>query len=180
LIKVDKSWTLFLDRDGVINDEPPEIYIRSWNEFHFFPTTFEALKKFAELFGRICVVTNQQGVGKGILSEETLHEIHRNMKSEIEDHGGRIDAIYYCPHLESLNCDCRKPKTGMPLNAKKDFPEIDFSKSIMVGDSIRDIEMGKSLGMITMKIKSKEECVADYHFDSLEGFADELISGEKQ
>lgn len=174
MIKIDKSWTLFLDRDGVINYEPPEIYISSWSEFRFFPTTFEAGQKFADLFGKICVVTNQQGVGKGIMTEESLREIHRNMKSEIETHGGRIDAIYYCSHLESLNCDCRKPKTGMPLQAKKDFPEMDFSKSVMVGDSIRDIVMGKSLGMITVKIKSKEDVDADYEFENLLLFANSI------
>ncbi len=99
--------------------------------------------------GYIFVVTNQKGVGKGLTLLKDLHVIHKNMVQEIESAGGRIDKVYYCPDLEE-NSPCRKPNTGMALQAKKDFPEIDFSKSIMVGNTLSDMEFGRNIGATTI------------------------------
>ena len=109
---------------------------------------FDAFKTFAQIFGKIIVVTNQQGIGKGLMQESTLKSIHSNMITEIEKHGGRVDAIYYAPHIKESNHVDRKPNVGMALKAKKDFPDINFKKSIIAGDPKSDMEFGYRLGMI--------------------------------
>ena len=154
--KINKSWTLFLDRDGVINEKLEADYVKHWDEFEFKEGTLDAIKSFANLFGRIIVVTNQQGIGKGLMTEDDLKIIHDKMVQAIKQANGRIDSIQYCPHLASENCSCRKPNIQMALNAQLEFPEIEFNKSLLIGDSVSDIDMGKSLGMIIVKIDSKD------------------------
>jgi len=138
--------TLFLDRDGVINCHRPDDYVKCWEEFEFMPGILEALAVWNQQFKHIVVVTNQRGVGKGLMSEETLLDIHRRMVVAIEQHGGRIDKIYYCTDLHNDSPN-RKPNPGMALQAKADFPDIDFSKSVMVGDSESDMEFGRRAGL---------------------------------
>lgn len=150
--RIDKTWTLFLDRDGVINEHRPEDYVKNETEFVCINGSKEAIRDLSKKFGRILVVTNQQGIGKGMMTEYDLEKIHWKMQSEIEEIGGKIDRVYYCPHLANVQPKCRKPETGMAEQAKADFPEIDFSKSIMIGDSRSDIEFGSRLGMMTVKV----------------------------
>lgn len=109
------------------------------------------------MFQRIVVVTNQQGIGKGKMTESQLHQVHDYLLHHVVKAKGLIDKIYYCPTLKTEEPLCRKPNTGMGLQAQSDFPEIDFKKSIIVGDSISDMEFGKRLGMKTVFITSKEE-----------------------
>lgn len=149
---IDRSWTLFLDRDGVINQRIVGEYVKAIDEFHFMPGSLASIARFSERFGRIVVVTNQQGIGKGIMTARNLEDIHRYMLSEIEKHGGKIDGVYFAPQLSSENSEMRKPNTGMAHQAKRDFPEIDFSKSVLIGDSDSDIFFGQKLGMITVKL----------------------------
>lgn len=144
LKNIDKSWTLFLDRDGVINDEKYEDYIHKWEEFKFYDGVKDALKIFGKKFGKIFIVTNQRGVAKGLTRLEDLELIHKNMIREFEDAGGRIDKIYYSIDFESESPN-RKPNPGMGLQAKQDFPEIDFSKSIMIGNTLSDMKFGRNL-----------------------------------
>lgn len=144
---IDKTWTLFLDRDGVINKRLPGDYVKKWEEFEFLPGVKEALAKLSDRFQRIVLVSNQQGIGKGLMTEADLKETHLKMTAEIALAGGRLDAIYFCPELASNDPECRKPRPGMAYQAQKRFPEIDFSKSIMVGDSESDMEFGLNLGM---------------------------------
>lgn len=151
------GWTLFLDRDGVINRRLPDTYVKSWNEFEFTHRCLEAMPIFKSMFEVIVVVTNQQGVGKGLMKAEELDAIHENMKNEIKKSGGNISKVYYAPGLRKDNPFTRKPNPGMGYEAKKDFPTIDFQKSIMVGDSFSDIEFGWQLGMKTIFIEGKEE-----------------------
>src|SRR3954468_20943812 len=92
---IDKSWTLFLDRDGVINHEKKEDYVLNWNEFRFYDGVTSALKTLSNLFGTIVMVTNQRGVGKGVMTESDLAVIHTNMLSTITENAGRLDKIYY-------------------------------------------------------------------------------------
>lgn len=148
LNKIDSSWTLFLDRDGVINKKIENDYVLDWAQFEFLPGVYKAFKAFTQIFGKIIVVTNQQGVGKGLMTETKLKNIHSNMIAEIKKHGGRIDSVYFAPYVKESNHVERKPNVGMALKAKKDFPEIDFKKSIMVGDSQSDMEFGHKLGMV--------------------------------
>ena len=149
LTQIDKSWTLFLDRDGVINHEKQKDYIHTWDEFKFYDGVLEAMKIFSGKFHRIVVVTNQKGVGKGLTKLDDLHTIHANMKNEIEKAGGRIDAIYYCSDLQDDSPN-RKPNPGMGLQAAKQFPDIDLTKAIMVGNTISDMEFGRNLGVYTV------------------------------
>ncbi|MBO6517272.1 MAG: HAD family hydrolase [Bacteroidia bacterium] len=153
--KIDKSWTLFLDRDGVINKRLIDDYVKSWDEFEFLPGTINAIADFSQWFGVIVVVTNQQGIGKGLMTVDDLQSIHNQMVESIEQGQGRIDGIYFCPDLKHTNPVCRKPQPGMGYQAKEDFPEIDFSKSIMVGDSLSDMEFGRKLGMKNVFISSE-------------------------
>lgn len=164
---------LFLDRDGVINVHRPNDYVKTIDELEFLPGVSEALAMLSKRFNRIIIVTNQRGVSKGKLTEQTLHAIHEFMLSEIKAKGGRIDAIYYCIALHEDH-PCRKPNGGMALHAKLDFPEIDFSQSIMVGDSKSDIEFGNRLGMTTVLIKKESPAyatLADFEYPSLIDFA---------
>lgn len=160
----EKYETLFLDRDGVINVHRIDDYVKSWDEFEFLPGVLDALPLLSKYFKHIFIVTNQRGIGKGIMKKEELLVIHQRMKDEIENRGGRIDQIYYCTDLsnESQN---RKPNTGMALQAKKDFPDIEFEKSIMIGDSLLDMEFGNRLGMKTIFFDKKNQS------DSLINFA---------
>lgn len=173
-LKIDKSWTLFLDRDGVINKKIENDYVRNWSQFEFIEGVIEALKILRNIFGRIVVVTNQRGIGRGLMTKEELYKIHENMIEVFELNGIHIDKIYYCPHdYEKEICDCRKPNTGLALKAKEEFPEIDFKKSITVGDSLSDMEFGKSLQMITVYINQDGNIptIADFTFSSLNEFA---------
>ena len=146
---IDKTWTLFLDRDGVINHEKHKDYIHTWDEFKFYDGVKEAIRIFSTIFHRIVVVTNQKGVGKGLTKLDDLHTIHANMTHEIEEAGGRIDAIFYCSDLED-DSPYRKPNPGMGLSATKQFPDIDLKKAVMVGNTISDMEFGRNLGVYTI------------------------------
>jgi D-glycero-D-manno-heptose 1,7-bisphosphate phosphatase len=176
---IDKTWTLFLDRDGVINDERRDDYIHTWEEFKFYEGVKEALKIFTEKFGRIFIITNQRGVAKGLTKLEDLELIHKNMLDEIEKSGGRVDKIYYSTDLNSDSPN-RKPNTGMGLQAQKDFPGIDFSKSIMIGNTLSDMKFGRNLGVaLNVFITTRKEINTndkdiDIFFDDLISFADTL------
>jgi HAD superfamily hydrolase (TIGR01662 family) len=150
--QVDKSWTLFLDRDGVINVRKPDDYVKSPDEFIFIDGVPDSIAKFNELFGNVFVVTNQQGIGKGIMSERNLEEVHHYMQELLKESKARITQFYYAPQLSTDLSQMRKPNTGMGLKAQEDYPSVRFEKSIMVGDSDSDIEFGKRLGMITVKV----------------------------
>jgi histidinol-phosphate phosphatase family protein len=149
LEEVNNSWTLFLDRDGVINHEKDEDYIRNWDEFIFYPESLEALPLLAKHFHRIILVTNQKGIGKQLMTTADLDNIHRRMLTDITTAGGRIDRIYYCPDLDN-NSPNRKPQPGMAFQAKKDFPEIEFNKSIMIGNRLSDMHFGRNAAMHTV------------------------------
>ena len=171
---IDKRWTLFLDRDGVLNKRLENDYVKNWAEFEFLDGVLDALAYFNKIFGRIVVVTNQQGIGKGLYRTEDLELIHGNMLYEVRYHGGRIDKVYFSPYLDTLNHPTRKPGTGMGLQAKQDFPEIDFSKSLMIGDSKSDMQFGKALGMFTAFVGAEEmdPKLVDAQFLSLPAVAD--------
>jgi histidinol-phosphate phosphatase family protein len=176
-IDFDKSWTLFLDRDGVINEKLENDYVKTWDEFTFKYGVLEAIARLGRIFGRIFVVTNQRGVGFGLMTEEKLNEIHARMCFEVARAHGKIDRVYYCTEIDERS-ECRKPNIGMGLRARSDFPEIEFSKSILVGDSISDLEFGKNLGMKTIFIGSPKETIeldGLVIFESLHDFSKSLI-----
>jgi histidinol-phosphate phosphatase family protein len=153
-IKTHSAKFLFLDRDGVINKHLPGDYVKNIAQFEFLPGVLDAIIKFNHFFSRIVIVTNQQGIGKNLYSEKDLNEVHQFMTTKIKEAGGTIDAIYFCPSLEIENPICRKPNVGMGLQAKRDFPDIDFKQSVMIGDSMSDMQFGRNLGMFTILISS--------------------------
>ena len=137
---------VFLDRDGVINQKPREgDYVKSWEEFEFLPGVSKAIARLKRRGFRVIVVTNQRGISLGKLLEEELRAIHARMRAELEEGGATLDAIYSCPHGRN-SCQCRKPEVGMFLEARRDFPDIDFSRSFVVGDSAADMEAAARLG----------------------------------
>ena len=168
-LNINKNWTLFLDRDGVINKKIDNDYVKQWIEFEFIEGVLDALKFLNTVFGNIIVVTNQQGIGKKLYRKEDLEIIHKNMLYEIAYHGGKIDKVYFSPYLKSENHPFRKPGIGMALKAKEDISTINFKQSIMVGDSMSDMEFGRNAGMKTIYISEEitENDKIDFNFKSL-------------
>lgn len=179
LKKIDKSWTLFLDRDGVINEERLGEYVLHWGEFVFSKGVLEVFKKMSDAFGKVIIISNQRGVGKGLMTEEALQTIHLEMQREVEIVNGKIDKIYYCTEKDE-KCFNRKPNPGMALQALKDFPGIDLSKSIMVGNKPGDMKFGRAAGMFTAFVKTTNPSQQfphpdiDMAFSSLYDFASAL------
>lgn len=177
---IDTDWTLFLDRDGVINHEKANDYIHTWSEFKFYEGVLEAMAIFSKKFKHIVVVTNQRGIGKGVTKEEDLIFLHKKMKYTVEENGGRIDAIYYCKDVDSSSL-CRKPNSGMGMQAVKDIPTINLTKSLMIGNTLSDMKFGKNLGVSTIflpttrpEVDLKDEHI-DAVFPSLIAFANNLL-----
>jgi histidinol-phosphate phosphatase family protein len=173
----NKSWTLFLDRDGVLNRRLEGDYVKLPEEFEWLDGVLKSLSYFSGVFGTIVVVTNQQGIGKGLMTEQELGLIHKNMLEDVARAGGRIDQVYHCPDLEQSRNFNRKPMIGMGLQARRDFPEIVFRQSVMVGDTISDMRFGKRLKMKTVFISKDIQKARQYPgfidliFESLQAFA---------
>lgn len=178
---IDNTWTLFLDRDGVINVESEGSYIFHYDEFVFLQGVQEALKHCAAVFGPIVVVTNQRGVGKGMMTAADLQDIHDKMVAAVELAGGRISRIYYADSLDNAH-PLRKPQPGMAHAAQRDLPGIDLSKSVMVGNNLSDMEFGRNAGMYTVFLRTTNpeqplpHPAIDLAFNSLIDFAKHLHS----
>lgn len=140
----------FLDRDGVINADRDD-YVKNTNELSVYPFAPAAIRALNDAGWKVVVISNQQGTAKGIISENDLHEIEREIVRQVEAVGAKIEAFYYCKHLATDNCDCRKPQPGLILKAAKEH-EIDLKQSVMVGDTERDIIAGKAAGCRTILV----------------------------
>jgi histidinol-phosphate phosphatase family protein len=129
---------ILLDRDGVLNEKAPRAqYITRPEEFRFLPGAVEAVARLTKAGYRIIVVSNQAGINRGAMTEDDLAAVHRKMMAEIETAGGKIAAIYHCPHDWDEGCDCRKPKPGMLNQAQREF-HLDLTRTLFVGDDERD------------------------------------------
>jgi histidinol-phosphate phosphatase family protein len=138
--------TIILDRDGVLNRRPNRArYVRTWGEFEWLPGAKETLRLLKENGYRVVVVSNQAGIGRGLMTEADLAEINRRMRDEAEQAGGRIDAVYYCPHDWESGCECRKPKPGMLFQAQKDL-HLDLTRVFFIGDDERDGQAAEAAG----------------------------------
>lgn len=155
-LNISSEHCVFIDRDGVINKRIIGNYVKKIEDFKFLHGSIDTIVRFSKIFKHIFIVTNQQGVGKGLMTTEDLELIHNYMISKIEEAGGRIDAVYFCPALKNSGDICRKPDIGMALKAKKEFPAVDFNKSIMIGDSKSDMAFGKNVGMHTIFIDAQD------------------------
>ena len=172
LDSINKTWTLFLDRDGVINHEKNLDYILNKGEFVFYDGVKEAIRILNEIFGNIIIVTNQRGIGKNVMTDADLHDIHNFMLEEITLSGGKIERIYYCSSMDN-DCYDRKPNPGMAYQAKKDFPHIDLTKSIIIGNNLSDMEFGRNANIITIFVATTNPAIIlphpliDYRFTDL-------------
>ena len=143
---------VFLDRDGVLNRKPPPgQYVTSWEQFELLPGVDNAIATLHRTGRKAIVVTNQRGVALGLYSLENLAQMHERMEALLAASGGRLDGIYVCPH-DVGQCTCRKPLTGLFEQAFRDFPGAHAANSVMIGDSLRDIEAGRQLGMRTVLV----------------------------
>lgn len=137
----------FIDRDGVINSDKGHYYIYRKEDFVFNPDIEKALKQIKKTGYLIVLITNQGGVAKGEYTESDVKKVHAYMQENLQLFDADFDAIYYCPHHDSIEaCECRKPKPGMIFQAVKDL-SIQISQSYLIGDSIRDIEAGVAAGL---------------------------------
>ena len=149
--------TVFLDRDGVLNEKMPEgQYVTSWNEFRLLPRVAESVAKLNQAGLRVIVVSNQRGIARGLYTASDVDVIHSRLQTLLQAGGGKIDGFYYCPH-DKGQCKCRKPLPGLFDQAVSDFPEIVAASSAMVGDSLSDIEFGRRLGMLTVFVEGDPE-----------------------
>lgn len=175
---------IILDRDGVINYDSID-YIKTPDEWIPIPGSLEAIADLSRAGHGIVVASNQSGVGRGYYTLVTLEKVHQKMRQAIESSGGRLLGIYFCPHKPEDNCDCRKPKPGLLLAIKKDYPSaFQFNKAVLVGDSLRDIQAAHSAGCKAVLVKTGNgeytvtrgeglENVPVY--DDLRGFADSIL-----
>lgn len=150
----NKNITVFLDRNGVINKDKKE-YITRWSQFEFMPHIFTVLRVFNDRGYRVIIVTNQCGVGEGLMTITKIKSMHNRMRLRVYNEGGMISGLYFCPHKKEDNCHCRKPRPGMFLDAKEDFPDIDFNQSFMIGDRWSDMDAASALGIKTCMLIDK-------------------------
>jgi len=143
---------VFLDRDGVINRDRPD-YVKSWEEFEFLPGVLEAFRVLASGPHQVVVVSNQSGIGRGLVGRGTVDEIHARMTEAVRRSGGRIDAVYYCPHRPDEDCPCRKPRPGLILRAAREL-DIDLAASWLVGDDLRDLETAEAAGVRPVLVRT--------------------------
>ncbi len=136
---------LFLDRDGVILENRPD-YIRSWETAAFIPGSLQALARLRDLALRIVIVTNQSAVGRGLVELEEAQVVNLRLVEAVEHAGGRIDAVYVCPHHPEAGCPCRKPKPGLILQAAEEMA-VDLPRSTLVGDAVSDLQAGRAAGV---------------------------------
>jgi D-glycero-D-manno-heptose 1,7-bisphosphate phosphatase len=147
-----KGGAVFLDRDGVINRRIHDGYVTRLSEFEFLPDAIPGIRALAKLARPIIVISNQAGVAKGLISLHALEQITEWFVGQITAGGGRIDAVYYCPHAPAETCQCRKPKAGLFLQAAGDYG-IELGESVMIGDSPTDAEAATSIGVRAMLIQ---------------------------
>lgn len=189
----DQGWVMearpavFLDRDGVINEEKD--YVHNVDEFSFIDGVFDACVKMSEAGYRLIVITNQAGIARGYYTEDDFHRLTKWMLNKFAQHGIEIDDVYYCPHHPvhgvgdyRRDCDCRKPAPGMILRAAKEH-SLDLRRSILIGDKVTDIEAGRAAGvgccvlaLTGHPVSNKDQDEADAVFDDLPGVANALVN----
>jgi len=156
---------VFIDRDGVINADPASRtkhgYVTEWKDFHFLPGVLEAMKILMDNGYKSVIISNQQCVGKGFVSVESLEALTLKMTEKIKKTGGDVHKVYYCPHLKEENCACRKPKGGLFFKAKEELKIECFQDKFYIGDSKHDVEAGKKAGLKTILVLSGNSKRAD-------------------
>jgi histidinol-phosphate phosphatase family protein len=171
--RAGRDWCLFLDRDGVLNRQIVGDYVRSWPQFQWLPGAFAALEQLSDWAPHIVVVTNQQGIGKKLMTADQVSSIHARIAGELALSRVTIDEFRVCPHLDIASCRCRKPAPGMVLDWLRVHPDVDPTLSLVVGDSPSDIAMARNVAAATGGCSSvqigtqKPSARADATFESL-------------
>ena len=177
---------VILDRDGVINFDSP-YFIKSPAEWKPLPGSLEAIAKLTQAGYRVVVATNQSGIGRGLFDMDTLNAMHDKMHRAVRAVGGRIDAVFYCPHSADSNCTCRKPKPGMFNRIGACF-NADLTEAYAIGDSLRDLQAGAAVGCLPLLVHTGkgEKTLAEGNlpegtrdFANLEAAVDWLLAGKK-
>jgi histidinol-phosphate phosphatase family protein len=175
--RAGREWCLFLDRDGVINRRIVGDYVRAWADFEWLPGAQRAFNVLRGWAPQLVVVTNQQGIGKGLMSRGDVDTVHDKIREQLAANRVSIDAILVCPHLESVGCECRKPMPGLALDWLEQHPGVDQSLCVMVGDSPSDLEFAQRIAVETGGCPSVQiggdahQIAADASFASLLDFA---------
>jgi len=178
--------TVFLDRDGVLNEKMPEgRFVASQADFHLLPGAAEAVGRLNRAGVRVVVVSNQRGIALGLYSSADVDAIHSALQELLAHHGAHVDGFYFCSH-DKGQCNCRKPLPGLFEQAVAEFPEITAATSVMIGDSLSDIDFGRRLGMLTVFIEGDPERrkpgaesagkLADMRFPSLAEAVNDLLT----
>jgi len=148
----EKIRYVFLDREGILNLKPPEgQYVENWEQFHLLPGVENAIARLNRAGFTVIVVTNQRGIALGRMTLADVREVHHRLRQHLAGCGAHLDGIYVCPH-DIGKCHCRKPETGLFEQAFSDFPDARPDNSVMIGDSLSDIEAGMRIGMATILV----------------------------
>ena len=178
---------IFLDRDGVINKAPKGTYIKSWEEFEFLPEVFSPLQALTGAGFSLIIVTNQSGIGRGLISWETFQDMNTKMLKSFREQGVNISGIYFCPHSPEAGCPCRKPNPTLVTLAARDF-NLELSSSFFIGDTDKDLETGDRAGCRTIFVATGQQLIEeitmsnvriDYIAKSLKEGADWVLKGFK-
>jgi len=152
---------LFLDRDGVLNRRIEGDYVRCWQQWEWLAGAQEAVARLSQQYAHTFIVSNQQGIGKGLFTEADAYVIHQHMQTDIEAYGGYIEHVYICTDLESSHSSFRKPAIGMALQACRDYPDVRLTDSVMIGDSVSDMQFGWQAGMRCIYLTNSEPVPAE-------------------
>ncbi|GJM11985.1 MAG: D-glycero-beta-D-manno-heptose-1,7-bisphosphate 7-phosphatase [Pseudohongiella sp.] len=178
---------IVLDRDGVINHDSDD-YIKSADEFIPIPGSIEAIATLCAAGFRVVIASNQSGVARNFFDEEQLSEIHHYLCSMVEEAGGIIDGIFYCPHHPDDGCSCRKPNTGLLEQIEKEF-DCELLDSFFVGDSLKDIEAAKAFACSPILVRTGKGLITEGQlqlahdtstpiYDDLSGFVSSIDNNE--
>lgn len=143
--RAGREWCLFLDRDGVLNRRIVGDYVRDWSQFDWLPGALGAVGILSRWAPHVVVVTNQQGVGKGLMTDHDVAVIHQRMQGDVAGVARAFDAFQVCPHLATVGCECRKPRPGLVLDWLADNPGCDPRLSLIVGDCVSDLNLARNV-----------------------------------
>jgi histidinol-phosphate phosphatase family protein len=162
---------IFFDRDGIVNESPGPGYVERWEDFHLLPGFVASLKTVTSKGYPAVIITNQQGVAKGLYSEADLNGMHEKMRAQLREQGVDVLDVFQCTHFAADHCDCRKPKPGMIFQALEKH-DLEPSGSWMIGDSEKDVEAGQAAGCRTIRVcPLTEETKAEFHVTSMDDVA---------
>jgi D-glycero-D-manno-heptose 1,7-bisphosphate phosphatase len=149
---------VLLDRDGIINRMRTD-YVKSWEELELVPGSLDAVARLSAAGREVIIVTNQSAIGRGLVSVQTVDEIHRRLEDAIRERGGSVRAFLLCPHTPLDGCDCRKPRPGLLLRARDELG-VDLGSAVMIGDQLTDVEAARAAGCRAILVDADGDVVS--------------------